>query len=166
MLRPSLVTAIITAAILCIAPARGAEKNAGWELLKSLAGEWEGNYEGSSAHLSYRVVSAGSALVETMTEAAQKVEMITVYHRDGNALVATHYCAAGNQPRMRAESVEPGANKIAFRFADVTNLGSPEAEHMRELTVSMPDPDHLVQEWTSRAKGRDSTVVFRYTRKK
>jgi len=29
--------------------------------------------------------------------------MLTLYHRDGNRLVLTHYCREGNQPGMQAK---------------------------------------------------------------
>ncbi len=35
-------------------------------------------------------------------------EMTNMYTLDGNTLVMTHYCAGGNQPRMRATGVENG----------------------------------------------------------
>lgn len=51
---------------------------------------------------SYRSVSNGSALVETFTSSSGK-ETLSVYHHDGPALMLTHYCAQGNQVRLRAE---------------------------------------------------------------
>jgi hypothetical protein len=139
--------------------------NDGWQLMKSLAGEWQAaTSEGKTLQMSYQIISSGSAVMETMKAPDGSPFMVTVYHRDGNALMATHYCAAGNQPRMRAKPVVESGNRLAFRFLDATNLSSPEAKHIRDLTIAFQDPDHVTQEWTSREQGKDSTTVFRLTR--
>jgi len=79
-----------------------------FERLKSLAGEWTGTAGGSGdmknmpTRASIRVVSAGSAVMLT-TDPGGPHEMVTLIHRDdGGVLVATHYCAAQNQPRMNS----------------------------------------------------------------
>ena len=91
--------------------------------------------------------------------------MITVYHPDGDSLLATHYCAAGNQPRMRAKPVAANASEIAFHFVDVSNRGASQ-DVMRDLVVRFEDADHFTQEWTSEANGKKQTLVFHMTRKK
>jgi len=35
-----------------------------------------------------------------------------------------HYCGAGNQPRMRVNSIEDGGRHIRFDFYDITNLAN------------------------------------------
>ena len=114
--------------------------------------------------MSYQVISNGSAVMETMKAPDGSPFMVTIYHRDGNSLMATHYCAAGNQPRMRAKLAVENGNRVAFRFLDATNLSSPEDKHIRDLTVTFQDPDHVTEEWAARDHGKDSTTVFRLTR--
>jgi hypothetical protein len=92
--------------------------------------------------------------------------MVTIYHRDGGALVATHYCSMGNQPRMRATEVPADGKTIRFRFADITNLAKPGGDHIKHLTVTFQDPDHLTQEWVSTAAAKEEAAVFKWTRKK
>jgi hypothetical protein len=70
---------------------------------------------------SYKLVSRGSALVETFTSASGN-ETMTVYHRDGHALVLTHYCAQGNQAHLRAS--ETTNDRVTFTFASATNATS------------------------------------------
>src|SRR5690349_4484997 len=94
--------------------------------LKSLAGEWEGNTDKGKVRLSYEVISGGNAVAERET-GAQMPEMLTVYHLDGNRLLLTHYCAAGNQPRMEATAFDPQTGELRFKFLDATNLASPGA---------------------------------------
>lgn len=138
----------------------------GWQLLKSLAGDWHATTsEGKDMQMSYQVISNGSAVMEIMKAPDGSPLMVTIYHRDGAAFVATHYCAAGNQPRMRAKPVVEAGNRLAFRFQDVTNLSTPEAQHIHDLAITFQDADHVTQEWTSREHAKDSTAVFRLTRK-
>jgi hypothetical protein len=92
--------------------------------------------------------------------------MVTVYHRDGEALMATHYCSMGNQPRMKASAPIPAGDSIAFRFVDVTNLKKPGSGHIKHLTVKFVDADHFVQEWTHTDGKKEETMAFRWTRKK
>lgn len=139
-----------------------AEADESWKKLLSLAGEWEGTEGGKTATLTYTVVSGGTALMESMKVPAES-DMVTVYHRDTDGLVATHYCSMGNQPRMRA----PGASqdgKVRFRFADITNL-KPGSGHISHLTVTLEDADHFTQEWVASSAGKEEPAVFKWTRK-
>jgi hypothetical protein len=104
-------------------------------------------------------------LVETI-KPGEPEEMITVYHPDGDSIVATHYCKAKNQPRMRASGGSGEVRQITFSFLDITNLASPAAGHMCDLVVTFQDNDHFTARWTYRENGKDASSVFIYTRKK
>ena len=138
-----------------------------FEKLKSLAGDWEGKLlpDGPTARVTYRVTSAGSVVVETIMP-GEPGEMVTLFHPDGDSVLGTHYCAGQNQPRMRSNGISADGKEIAFKFLDVTNLASPEASHMREVTFNFQDADHFTATWTSRENGKDSPMTFTYTRKK
>ena len=139
---------------------------AAFEKLKTLAGDWETKMpDGQPVRTNYRVTSAGSVVVETMMP-GEPSEMVTLFHPDGDSLIATHYCAAKNQPRMKASGASADGKEIAFKFLDVTNLASPEAEHMREVVIKFQDQDHFSAQWTSREKGKDTPMTFAYTRVK
>ena len=61
-----------------------------FEKIKSLAGNWEGKEtEGNPVHVSYKVVSGGTAVMESILEKS-KAQMITVYYLDGDQLMLTH----------------------------------------------------------------------------
>ncbi len=139
-------------------------KPAGFERLKSLAGEWEGKApDGKTGRVTYQVVSNGSAVLETIFGDEHAEGMITVYHPDGDSILATHYCAVGNQPRMRAKP--SGGNTLSFQLADVTNRGASKIL-MQGLVVRFEDANHFVQDWTSEENGKKETASFRWTRKK
>ena len=85
-----------------------------FERLKRLVGEWEGTFEWSQGRtgsgplrVTYSVTGGGSALVENLIQGGVTT-MTTVYHLDGADLRMTHYCAARNQPRLRAVRVRRG----------------------------------------------------------
>jgi hypothetical protein len=143
----------------------GSGNDDAWKQLLSLAGVWEGSKDGRTATVTYTVVSGGTALMESMQMPAPEPDMVTMYHRDGDGLVATHYCSVGNQPRMRAAGASPDRKTIRFRFADITNLAKPESVHIRHLTVTFEDANHFTQEWVGSSKGKEEPAVFKWTRK-
>jgi len=165
--RPSVaLLAFLLVAVAALAdPATGPA----WEKLKSLVGEWDGTVshgaETMPVTISYTLVSSGTSLMERLTT-PDGADMVTMYHPDGSRIMMTHYCAGGNQPRMRAQVPKGDVNRIAFSFVDATNLPDPKAEHMRSLVVRFDDADHFTQEWTHRKAGKDEKGVFKYTRKK
>lgn len=129
------------------APA-GATAQSDFERLKSLAGDWAADTDGdgqADSTFTYRLSAGGSVLVETLF-AGTPHEMLTLYHMDGERLLATHYCAAGNQPRMRW--VPSGAaNTVAFEFVDGTNMKSVRDMHMGSGRITLVDADHAAGEW-------------------
>ena len=50
---------------------------------------------------------------------------ITVYHLDGEHLVATHYCPQGNQPTL--EAGDSDSTKIEFTLRSVSGLDAGES---------------------------------------
>jgi len=135
------------------------------EKMKSLEGVWEGpGPNGSTVHLSYKVVSAGSAVMESIDHGEMHDTMITVYHLDGDKLLMTHYCSAGNQPRMRLTASTP--NSLSFHEYEVTNLHSKDDLYMNKVVITWKDKDHILEEWTAHAKGKDEEPqVFTLERK-
>jgi hypothetical protein len=137
---------------------------AAWDELRSLVGSWQGSAEGKPVSVSYAMVSNGTALMETL-DGDHDVTMVTMYAPDGASILATHYCAAGNQPRMRA-AASGKPKSLDFQFVDASNVTN-SGEVMRRLVITFVDADHFQQQWTSRgADGKEHTSVFAYTRKK
>src|SRR5262245_4422836 len=107
------------------------------EGMKKVEGTWvmadeDGQATGEEASV-VRVRAAGSAFHETLFP-GQPHEMVSIYHRDGADLVMTHYCALGNQPRMKADPSSP-PNQIRFLFAGGSNLDPAKDKHMHEGTI-------------------------------
>ncbi len=107
------------------------------EMNQRLDGRWRAvTPENRSIQVSYRSVSRGSALVETFTGSSGK-ETLTVYHRDGGALMLTHYCAQGNQARL--EATEATRERVVFQFLDATNVAAGQAVMKKLVVVFRPD---------------------------
>jgi len=91
--------------------------------------------------------------------------MLTLYHRDGDRLVLTHYCMAGNQPRMQARPYDAAARELAFEFDGASNLASPSAGHMHSTKIRFVDARHIDTEWQFYENGAPTMVErARYTR--
>ncbi len=102
--RRALVIALVALGLTMPVFAVDSKPNAGWEKLKSLAGEWDGTEGGKPFHASYKIVSSGTAVMETL-DGPDAMQMVTIYHADGGSLLMTHYCSMGNQPRMRSKGL-------------------------------------------------------------
>lgn len=133
------------------ADAKPPAKHAGFEKIKALAGDWLlADKPNDPPYCSYRVVSGGSAVMEELMPAGES-NMITMYHLDGDALVMTHYCGLGNQPRMKAKPAS--GNKIDFEFAGGCNV-DPKGKYMSALSLEFVDADHIKAHWTLTDNGK------------
>ena len=154
----SLAFILITTAVF----AQDAKKS--FESLKSLAGTWQGKSpQGKPFQVTFRVTSGGSALMSEIL--GQEENMVSMFHMDGDRLLMTHYCGAGNQPRMKA-SPSPDGKTITFDFIDATNLASPSAGHMHKMILTMIDADHHAEEWYFAQDGKEMKERFELERKK
>lgn len=151
------------------APAPPGSGAAALEKLKALAGDWvevepKVSPSGQVAE-SYRSTGAGSAVVSTLGPGTPH-EMVSVYHRDGNDLVMTHYCAAQNQPRLRAKSA--AGNVISMDFDGGTNVDPAKDVHIHAVKIELLGPDEIRETWIGWKGGKpeEQTLVLHLKRKK
>lgn len=115
---------------------------------KALAGEWsaEGLDGNSDPKLTirYEVTGGGSAVVETLWPGAPH-EMRTVYYRDGDDVVLTHYCASGNHPTMRAKGID--GKTLVFAFDRANNFDPAKDGHMHDAKFVFEGPDEIRSTW-------------------
>jgi hypothetical protein len=121
-----------------------------FERFKGLVGDWDIASPKFEAHKGkiqarYRLTAGGSALVETVFP-GEAMEMVTVYHRDGDQLMLTHFCHVGNQPRMRTRNVDDNG-ELVFDFAGGSNLDPATDTHMHSMRIRFVDADHVQTEW-------------------
>ncbi len=131
-----------------------------FDKLKTLAGSWQGlvttdphQADMDDAHplVTLRVTSRGNALVHEMKEAGAPDDPtrydhpVTMLYLDGDRLLLTHYCDAGNRPRMAAKVSRDGKT-VEFDFVDVA--GSTQYGHMHHAVFTIIDANHHVEDWT------------------
>jgi len=132
-------------------PPSDAQKS--FEQLKTLAGSWEGTItttppsaevKDKRAQVTLRVTSMGNAFMHEMKVEGRKDDPITMFYLDNDLLTLTHYCDAGNRPRMVGKAL-PGGNTIDFEFLDIA--GNPHY-HMHHSKFTIVDSNHHIEEWT------------------
>jgi len=125
-----------------------------FEQLKTLAGSWDGtvktnppspDIDNKHVQATLRVTSMGNALMHEMRGEGRPDDPITMLYMDNNQLTLTHYCDAGNRPRMVAKPSSDGKT-VEFDFVDVA--GSTEYGHMHHAVFTIVDADHHTEDWT------------------
>lgn len=165
-LRTALLAALILSALAAFAQTGSTQTDAqkAFAAIKNLPGAWEGKRaDGSTFDVTFKLTSAGTAVMSEILVPDE--DMISMFHLDGpNRLLLTHYCAAGNQPRMQASFSRDGKT-ITFNYVDATNLASPDAGHMQRMVLTIVDADHHTEEWTFADHGKQQKEVFDLRRK-
>jgi len=123
-----------------------------FDKLKTLAGSWEGSIVGKTVQVTIRVTAVGSAIMHDATgqSGGPGNHEITMMYLEGDRLLMTHYCDAGNRQRLEGKLSADGssvefnlldvaggsergfAKRMVFRMADANT-------HVIELVYSMPD---------------------------
>jgi hypothetical protein len=164
-----MITVAVVTILALAAPAAPttADGKAAFERLKSLAGEWQGAVGaagGPPASIRYEVGSGGTIVRELLFPGTEH-EMLSVYHLVDGQLVATHYCAVGNQPRFKLESAS--ADELVFAFDGGTNFAPATDLHVHDGWIRFTGPDRLEEDWTVYKAGKQAgDHKFVLTRKK
>lgn len=149
-----ILSAMVAAA--ATAPAVGA-----FDQLKQLAGVWRNaSNPASPLRIRFTLTAGGTVLVESWERAGQP-HSLTLYHRDGDLLIATHYCPQGNQPRIMLTGTD-GA-RLSFSFRDATDL-TPDESHLHDLSFDLTDPEHPVRSETYRQGAKAETTALNLAR--
>jgi len=112
----------------------------------------------------YYLTGNGTTVVENLIVDGN-ANMTTVYHLDGSDLRATHYCAAGNQPRLKATSTDDVNKVVKFHMVDITNLPTPEAGHVRDLELRLTSASQITILFTFVGSGKESVERIELARK-
>jgi hypothetical protein len=125
-----------------------------FDKLKTLAGSWEGTLttvpqqteaQGKSVQISLRGTSMGNALLHEMKVEGRPDDPITMLYLDDDRLLLTHYCDAGNRPRMVGK-MTPDGKTVEFDFLDVA--GGTQHGHMHHAVFTVVDANHHTEDWT------------------
>lgn len=147
------IAILSSSTLMAAVPDKDSDATAAFARLKTLTGQWEATSDKGKVTSSIELVSNGTALLEKINVPGEG-EMVTVYYLEGNRLVLTHYCSAGNQPHMKAASFDPNSGQIRFDFAGATNLASAGDAHMHAATFKVLGPDAFSANWTLYKDGK------------
>ena len=137
-----------------------ATADAAFQRLSGLEGEWaDAGNPASPLRIRFYPTAGGTTLVEEWGVGA-KTHSLTLYHRDGDTLIATHYCPQGNQPRL-ALARDASDDEIAFTFRDATDLGAGESA-LHDLGFDLSDPARIIrtESYRSGKQGNASTLTL------
>ena len=114
------------------------------DAVRALEGRWIAETPYGTSEHEFAVSSAGSVVREIMGP-GEEHEMTNMYTLDGNALVMTHYCGAGNQPRMRAtdswRSSALRSGRLGLKDPDEHYMGSMILRRLRRRRRAALDLD-------------------------
>jgi hypothetical protein len=126
-----------------------------FDKLKTLSGVWEGkvttdmkvpeSIEKTPMHIVLRTTSSGNALMHEMSSNGSPDDPVTMFYLDEDRVLLTHYCDAGNRPRM-AGKLSPDGKTLEFTFLDVA--GGNLQQHMHHVKFTFIDADHHTEDWT------------------
>ena len=142
------------------------EAQTSFDSLKTLAGEWAAKITvdppqpqwdtSKGGRVILRVTSRGNAIVHEMQEEGTPLDWtkydhpVTMLYLDSDRLLLTHYCDAGNRPRMVART-SPDGKKVEFDFLDVA--GGNDYGHMHHAVFTIIDANHHTEDWTYMTPG-------------
>jgi hypothetical protein len=118
-----------------------------FEKMKTLAGSWQGTVMDIPINFTIRAVSSGTAILhegDTSGGGPPKHE-ISMFYVEGDRLLATHYCDAGNRSRWEGK-MSPDGKAIEFSFLDVA--GSTRGGYLKDMVITMIDADHHIVGFT------------------
>ncbi len=135
-----------------------------WEdVQQHLQGQWTAPVDGGQRTIDvvYEPLSGGTIIAERFGTGPR--QSLTVYHPDGDSVLATHYCPQGNQPRLRARRRK--GDKLTFDFADVTNRKKDQSM-LRSLTYSFSEGPHVLvrTEIYVGPDGKDEVTTLRFVK--
>jgi hypothetical protein len=131
-----------------LAPVSRAYMESSFDSMKSLEGRWtKAGEDDHDFYIEFSLTARDTVLVESWFKRGH-THSLTLYHRDGAGLVATHYCPQGNQPSMRLLQA-PRDHELSFLFEDATNLDPSTQSYQTALTFEFTkDPNVITRHET------------------
>jgi hypothetical protein len=150
-----------------VAAKGGIDAKAAFKRIKTLVGTWKSqtthskedddHHKGEST-VTYKLTGGGSALVETQLP-GQAHEMVSVYHLDGDELRMTHYCAAGNQPRVKLDRINSTPDHLIFVFDGGTNLDARKDMHIHGVQIKFLKDGKVDSTWEGYEGGKSTGMT-------
>jgi hypothetical protein len=156
------VIVMVASAPLRTVAAQTSPAAAAFERLKSLVGTWDTVDKASQRPgvATYTLTGGGKVVIELMGG------MATAYHLDNGTLMMTHYCGAGNQPRMRAKTISSDGRQVAFEMYDITNQPDRASYYSSGLDVRFGDDGTVELTYRGMTAGSESSQTFQLVKRR
>ena len=140
------------------AQAEGSAPADAFAQLQALAGDWEADLAGyGKMQDTVRLISNGAAVEETLGTAADNEA--SIYTRDADRVLMTHYCAMGNQPHVKLDRDHSRPDHLIFLFDGGTNLNPKKDMHIHGLTMTFQKDGHVISDWEGYMGGKSGGIT-------
>ena len=117
-----------------------------FEKLKTLVGSWQGTIAGKTITVKISLNSSGSTILhEADSGTPPPNHEITTFYLDGDRLLGTHYCDAGNRVRWEGKLSADGKT-FEFNFLDVA--GGTQRGFVKQTVFTIIDANKQIVELT------------------
>jgi hypothetical protein len=132
-----------------------------FKALCSLVGQWVGQADDErTLRVRYSLHANDSVLMEHWQ--LRQFDALTLYHLDGETLMATHYCPLCNQPRLNL--VQTKDSQFSFAFVGATNLKTTDDEHQHGFEIKLIDATRFWRSESYISADLLTTEAISYTR--
>lgn len=124
-----------------------------YDILKSLAGTWLGTVktdpaewvmDGNTMQVTMHVTSSGNAVVHEMKATGTTIGDVSIFDKDEDRLLLTHFCDAANRPRFVGKLSLDGKT-LEFDFLDVA--GGTKFGYLQHVVFTIIDAEHHTEDW-------------------
>jgi len=118
-----------------------------FDQMKAMAGTWQGTIMNIPINVTIRLASSGTAILhEATTDGGRPPNHeITMFYVEGDRLIATHYCDAGNRARFEGK-ISPDGKTSEFDFLDV--VGNTKGGLVKRMAFTIVDENKHIVEFT------------------
>ena len=141
------------------APVAPNQSQKSYDMMKSLAGTWLGTVkmdpiqpgiDDTTVQVTIHVTSSGNAVVHEMKATGTTVGDISIFDKDEDRLLLTHFCDAANRPRFVGK-LSPDGKTLEFDFLDVA--GGTKFGYLQHVVFTIIDAEHHTEDWNYMAPG-------------
>jgi hypothetical protein len=100
--------------------------------------------DGSTIQVTMHVTSSGNAVVHEMKATGTTIGDVSIFDKDEDRLLLTHFCDAANRPRFVGK-LSPDGKTLEFDFLDVA--GGTKFGYLQHVVFTIIDAEHHTEDW-------------------